>query len=186
MSHPSLDILRNRQAQKYSAADMFRRAFWDFGSLLFRFSPRPCFGWRRFILRCFGARIGQDVHIYNSAQIYFPWNLEVGDWSAIGEKALIYNLGMVTIGQKVTISHCAHLCAGTHDYRRIDLPLLRPPIVIKDEAWICSDAFIGPGVIVGHGAVVGARSVAMKNVDAWTVVGGNPAQFIKKREMEDA
>ena len=109
--------------------------------------------------------------------------LKIGDWSAIGEEALIYNLGSVTIGSMVTVSQRAHLCAGTHDYTQAALPLLKPPIVIRDQVWICADAFIGPGVTVGEGAVVGARSVAVKDVPAWTVVAGNPAREIKKREI---
>ncbi len=163
---------------------MLRRILWMFGQWLFRLSPRPCFGWRRLVLQCFGAAVGRKVNTYPSTRIYFPWNLTVGDWSAIGEDALIYNLGRVTIGEKVTISHRAHLCAGTHDYTRADLPLLKPEIVIHDQAWICADAFVGPGVTVGAGAVVGARAVVMRDVSAWTVVAGNPAQAIKKRELK--
>lgn len=179
-----LNISSNRSAQKYTAGEQLRRVQWGVGKLFFRFSPRPCFGWRRLVLRCFGASVGKHVNTYPSTRIYFPWNLTVGDWSAIGEYALIYNLGPVKLGRKVTISHCAHICAGTHDYRQPDLPLLKPPIVIHDQAWICADAFIGPGVIVGDGAVVGARAVVAKDVEPWTVVAGNPARFIKKRELK--
>ena len=183
MNPPTLDIAANRQARKYSTGELFRRALWSFGHLFFRLSPRPCFGWRRLVLRCFGAKIGAHVNTYSSTRIHFPWNLTVGDWSAMGEEAFIYNLGPVTIGEKVTISHRAQLCAGTHDYTRSDLPLLKPPIIVQDQAWICADAFVGPGVTVGEGAIVGARAVAMKNVEPWTVVAGNPAQLIKKRAL---
>jgi len=110
----------------------------------------------------------------------------VGDWSAIGEETLIYTLGPVTIGQQVTISHRAHLCAGTHDYNQASMPLVKPPIVIGDQAWVCADAFVGPGVTVGEGAVVGARSVVTKNVEPWTVVAGNPARFLKRRALPAA
>jgi putative colanic acid biosynthesis acetyltransferase WcaF len=180
-----LDIRANRAAQKYSRGELARRVLWGLGQLAFRFSPRPCFGWRRVILRCFGARIGQQVHIYNSAKIYFPWNLSVGDWSAIGEDVLIYNLGAVTLGNKVTISQRAHLCAGTHDYEDASMPLLKPPIVVEDQAWICADAFVGPGVRVGQGSVVGARAVVVKPVAPWTVVAGNPARKIRNRELRN-
>lgn len=180
----SLDISSNRLAQNYTSSEMWQRVLWGFGQLFCRFSPRPCFGWRRLVLRCFGAKIGAHVNIYPSAKIYFPWNLTAGDWSAIGEDVLIYNLGQITLGEKVTISHRAHLCAGTHDYTRPDLPLLKPPISIGDQAWVCADAFIGPGVTVGEGAVVGARAVVTKNIESWTVVAGNPARFIKKRELK--
>jgi putative colanic acid biosynthesis acetyltransferase WcaF len=179
-----LDIQSNRTTTKYSRTEMTRRILWSFGKVLFCSSPRPCFGWRRFVLRCFGARIGRCVNFYPTARVYFPWNLTVGDWSAIGEDALIYNLGPVTLGQKVTVSHRAHLCAGTHDYTKEDMPLLKPPIEIRDQAWICTDVFVGPGVTVGEGAVLGACAVVMKDVEAWAVVAGNPAQFIKKREMK--
>src|SRR5712675_1843972 len=159
-----LNIADNRAAQKYTAAEQLRRVLWAFGKPFFRFSPRPCFGWRRTVLRCFGASVGKHVNTYPSTRIYFPWNLTVGDWSAIGEDVLIYNLGPVKIGSRATISHRAHLCAGTHDYTRLDLPLLKPPIEIKDQAWVCADAFVGPGVTVGEGAVVGARAVVVKDV----------------------
>jgi putative colanic acid biosynthesis acetyltransferase WcaF len=178
-----LEIQKNRETPKYSRPEIFRRVQWAFGQVCFRFSPRPCFGWRRFVLRRFGAAVGREVHIYGTAVIYFPWNLRSGDWSSIGEGALIYNLGPVTIGKQVTISQRAHLCAGTHDYRKLDMPLLKPPIAIGDQVWICADAFVGPGVTVGEGAVVGARAVVTKDVEPWTVVAGNPARPIKKREL---
>jgi putative colanic acid biosynthesis acetyltransferase WcaF len=178
-----LDIAANRRARKYSKGELFRRVLWGFGRILFRFSPRPCFGWRRFVLRCFGAKIGAHVNLYPSTWVYFPWNLTVGDWSAIGEQAFVYNLGPVTLGKKVTVSHRAQLCAGTHDYTQPDLPLLKPPIVINDQAWVCADAFIGPGVTVEQGAIVGARAVVMKNVGAWSIVAGNPAKVIKQRQI---
>jgi len=178
-----LDIASNRAVRNYSNSEMTRRLLWFFGQWLFRLSPRPCFAWRRAILRWFGAEIGSQVNTYPSSRIYFPWNLRVGAWSALGEDVLIYNLGLITIGRMVTISHCAHLCAGTHDHTRPHLPLLKPPIYIDDQAWICADAFVGPGVRVGEGAVVGARAVVIKNVPPWTVVGGNPARLLGTREL---
>jgi putative colanic acid biosynthesis acetyltransferase WcaF len=180
-----MDIAANRSAVKYARAELFRRILWALARPLFRFSPRPCFGWRRFLLRLFGARVGKAVHIYASANVYFPWNLEIGDWSSIGEWALIYNLGPVRIGRNVTISQRAHLCAGTHDHRDPALPLLKPPIVVADQAWICADAFVGPGVTVGEGAVVGARGVAVRDVGPWQVVVGNPARVVGQRELRD-
>src|SRR5947199_8801170 len=125
-----LDIKENRRAKKYSSSEMIRRVLWTFAQPLFRFSPRPCFGWRRFLLRCFGARIGRSVHVYPSATIYFPWNFEAGEGSAIGEQALIYDLGRVTLGSRVTTSHRAHLCACTHHHNKPEFPLLRPPLLI--------------------------------------------------------
>lgn len=184
MSNDSLNIASNRAATKYTLGELVRRVLWILvGKPLFRLSPRPFFGWRRFVLRSFGASVGEGVNIYSSATIYFPWNLTIGDWSSIGEHAMIYNLGPVTIGEQVTVSQRAHLCAGTHDHTDPTMPLLKPPITVEDQAWICADAFVGPRVTVGEGAVVGARAVAVKNVDAWTIVGGNPARVIKTRSI---
>ncbi len=177
------DIAANRGSSKYPVQDQLCRVLWGLVKPLFRFSPRIFFGWRNFLLRCFGARIGKQVHIYNSAVIYFPWNLEVGDWSAIGEQALIYNLGPVCIGARVTISQRAHLCAGTHDHADPSMPLLKRPVMVADQAWICADAFLGPGVTVGEGAVVGARAVVVKDVAPWQIVAGNPARVVARREF---
>ena len=152
-----------------------------FGQILFRCSFRKMFGWRRLILRLFGANIGHHVHVYNTAVIYMPWNLEIGDYSGIGEHALVYNLGKIKIGKFATVSQRVHLCAGSHDYTDSALPLLKLPITIGDKSWICADAFIGPNVSVGEGAIVGARAVAVKDVGEWDIVAGNPAKYIKKR-----
>jgi len=180
----TLDIKANRTSSKYTIKELFLRILWGVGKVFIVCSPRPFFGWRRFVLRCFGAKVGANVNIYPSAHIYFPWNFEIGDWSAIGEDALIYNLGKVTIGKRVTVSHRAHVCAGTHDYGKPDLPLLKPPVNIYDQVWICADAFVGPDVVIGEGAIVGACAVVVKNVEPWTIVAGNPAKFIKARKLK--
>ncbi len=184
IDYMSLDISTNRSIQKYTFGEQLSRVLWGVGQFFFRWSPRPFFGWRRLILRCFGAKIGREVRVYGSTQIYFPWNLQADDWSSIGEWALIYNLGTVTIGRGASISHRAHVCAGTHDYTQATLPLLKPPIVIEAEAWICADAFVGPNVRVGRGAIVGAAAVVTRNVPDWTIVVGNPAREIKKRVLK--
>lgn len=184
MKSVGLDIAANRKAQKYGTRDIIKRLLWGIATPLFRLSPRMCFGWRRFLLRLFGAKVGNNTNIYNSAIIYMPWNLSIGDYSAVGEWTLIYNLGSVVIGDCTTISHRTHLCAGTHDYLDTTLPLLKTPIHIGDQAWICADSFVGPGVSVGEGAVVGAGSVVIKDIDAWSVAAGNPARCIKKRILK--
>lgn len=173
-----------RSARPYTPREYAGRVLWALVQPLFRFSPRPMFGWRAALLRLFGARVGRGVHVYPSARIYLPWNLQIDDQASIGEWALVYNLGPVRIGAQATVSHRAHLCAGTHDYRDPALPLLRVPVVIGPAAWICAEAFVGPGVTVGEGAVLAARAVAVKDVPAWQVAGGNPARVLKPRVMK--
>jgi putative colanic acid biosynthesis acetyltransferase WcaF len=180
----SLDNAGNRAARKYSAAEQWRRVAWSLGVWLLRASPRPCFAWRRAVLRWFGARVGAHVHVYPSTRIVMPWNLELGEWAAIGEEALIYNLGPVRIGAHATVSYRAHLCAGTHDFNDPALPLLKPPIDVRGGAWIGTEAFIGPGVTVGAGALVGARAVVVANVAEHDIVAGNPARVIGRRRIE--
>jgi putative colanic acid biosynthesis acetyltransferase WcaF len=182
MMKQSIDIAANRQSTKYSLCEQLARVAWAPGALLFRLTPRPLHGVRCGILRLFGARVGRDVHIYPSVRILLPWQLEIGDQSAIGDGAIIYNVGTIAIGSRTTVSQYAHLCAGSHDYRDPAFSLLRLPITIGDEAWICADAFVGPGVCIGDRAIVGARAVASKHVPSGMIVVGNPARVVKSRD----
>jgi putative colanic acid biosynthesis acetyltransferase WcaF len=182
-SPSSIDTKTNRLVRKYSWREQLLRIAWTVGALFIRLSPRPAFTWRRMVLRLFGATIGKRVNIYPSTKIYMPWNIEIGDWTALGEDVFVYSLGTVRIGKNVTISYRSHLCAGTHDLRDPLLPLLKPPIVIEDDVWVGTDAFIGPGITIGHLAVIGARAVVVKHVDAESIVAGNPARVIGHRSL---
>lgn len=170
----------------YSRREYIGRFLWALVTPIFRLTPRPLFRFRAAILRLFGAKIGRNVHVYPSAIIYLPWRLTIEDEASVGEWALIYNLGTVIIRKQSTISHRAHLCAGTHDYERKDLPLIRTPITIEQGVWVCADAYIGPGVTLGEGCVVGARAVVVKSVNAFAVVAGNPARTLKYRSLGDS
>ena len=110
-----LDIAENRKHLNYSRMTYVKRILWTLGKFFFRNSPRIAFGYRNAILRMFGAKIGKHVHIYSSTVVWFPWNLEIGDWSAIGEDTLIYNLGRVTIGEKATISPVTYNHLRAHE-----------------------------------------------------------------------
>ncbi len=134
------------------------------------------------MLRLFGASVGSGARIYPTVSIIIPWNLTIGDEATIGDRVILYALGSIAIGARVTISQGSHLCAGTHDYRKADFPLLKRPIAIGEGAWICADAFIGPDVTIGKYAIVGARAVAMRDVAARTIVAGNPARIIGYRQ----
>jgi putative colanic acid biosynthesis acetyltransferase WcaF len=177
-----IDVVANRASRKWSLSEQSGRALWALSGPVFAWSLRPFWGWRRMLLRVFRARVGDGVHIYPSVRITMPWNLALGSNSAIGDGARLYALGSITIGDRATVSQGAHLCAGTHDIRDHSRALLKPPIVIGDDAWICADAFIGPGVTVGNGAIVGARAVVMKDVAPNTIVAGNPARVIRTIE----
>jgi putative colanic acid biosynthesis acetyltransferase WcaF len=172
------DIAANRAARKYSRREQALRILWSFGRWLIILSPHPFNGWRRFVLRSFGARVGHQARIQASTVIVMPWNLELGDWSAIGPEVYVYNLGRVRLGRRATVSYRSHLCAGTHDFSDPTMPLLKPAVTIEDDAWVGTEAFIGPGVTVGQGAMVAARAVVVRDVAPKTLVGGHPAREI--------
>jgi putative colanic acid biosynthesis acetyltransferase WcaF len=161
-----------------------RRKFWAFSSL---FLYRPFSGslfnpWRLFVLQCFGAKIGKGSVVYASTKIPAPWNLRMGNITCLGPYVELH-IDKVIIGSKVTISQRTYLCGGSHDISKLNTPFISAPIIIEDFAWVAAEAFIMMGVTIGEGAVVGARAAVFKNVEPWTVVGGNPAKFIKKREI---
>jgi putative colanic acid biosynthesis acetyltransferase WcaF len=147
----------------------------------FRFSPVPFFGYRRLILRCFGAKVGKKVNVYPSAKIWLPSNLIIDDFSTLGPNVNIYNQATITLGKHIIVSQGAYLCASSHDYNDILHSLLLCPIKIKDNVWLCTESFVGPNVTVKQGAVLGAKAVLMKDSSPWCVYAGNPAKLIKKR-----
>lgn len=168
----------------HSYGNKFWRILWQIiWLLLFRPSPRPFHRWRCFLLRAFGATLGQGVHPYPSARIWAPWNLKMGDHSCLGDHTDCYCVGKITIGPGSTISQYSFLCTASHDYDDPSLPLTTAPITIGERVWIAADVFVGPGVTIGNGAVVGARSAIFRDVEPWTVVAGNPARIIKKRNV---
>lgn len=165
-----------------SIKNRIARIAWDaVWLLLFRPSPKVFHGWRRLLLRAFGAKIGKGAHPYPSAKIWAPWNLEMADHSCLAPAVDCYCVAPVRLGERATVSQYSFLCTASHDIADPAMALVAAPIVIGKDAWVAADAFIGPGVSVGEGAVVGARSAVFKDVPAWTVVGGNPAKPIKQR-----
>lgn len=176
-----IDVAANRAARKWTRREQMGRLLWTLAAPLFRFSPRPFWGWRRALLRLFGARVGAHAHVYPTARITIPWNLNLGDGCAVGDHAILYALGPITLGPRATVSQYAHLCSGSHDWRDPAMPLIKPPIEIGADVWICADAFVGPGITVGDGAILGARSVVVRNVTRDTIVAGNPARPVGTR-----
>lgn len=149
----------------------------------FRWTPRPLHGLRAVALRCFGARLGRGCHVYPGARIWAPWNLAMDDQSCLADGVICYSMATIRIGARAVVSQGAHLCAGTHDYEDPNFQLYAQPIGIGARAWICTEAFVGPGVEIGEGAVIGARAVVTKSMPAWTVCAGNPCAPIKPRRI---
>ena len=180
---PHTDVATNRAARKWTRREQAARVLWALATPLFRLSPRPLWGWRRALLRAFGATVGPGVHVYPTARITMPWNLTLGANAAVGDRAILYALGPIRLGARATVSQYAHLCAGSHDWRAPAMPLTKPPIAIGADAWICADAFVGPGVTLGAGTILGARAVAMKDTPPGAILAGNPARQIGTRQL---
>lgn len=162
-----------------------RRVLWSaVWWLVYRPSPRFLHGWRRFLLRLFGANIEKGAHPYPSVKIWAPWNLTMKQGSCLGDYVRCYSVDRVTLEPHATVSQYSFLCTASHDYRVDGMPLITAPITIGRHAWVAADAFIGPGVRVGERAIVGARASVFRDVDPWTVVGGNPARLIRKYYLE--
>ena len=151
--------------------------------LLASWTPPSLVGWRRLLLRAFGATIAPTANIYPSALIWSPANLEVGDFACIGPGVTVYSMAKITFEAYSLASQGAHICAGTHDIEDVLFQLHARPIVIGYRAWIAAEAFVGPGVTVGEGAVLGARGCAFQDLEPWTVYVGNPASAIKPRTV---
>jgi putative colanic acid biosynthesis acetyltransferase WcaF len=139
-------------------------------------------GW---ILRCFGAKIGQSVRIKPGVQIKFPWRLQVGDYVWLGENAWLDNLALITLEDHVCLSQDVYLCTGNHDWSDPTFKLVLGSIHVEQGSWIAARAVIGPGVSIGQGAVLGLGSVTGRSLEPMTIYAGNPAQPIKKRSIAE-
>ncbi len=178
----------------YQALDTFRlpadfrgrpgwyvQLWWIVQALLFRPSPQFMYGWRRWLLRAFGARIGEHVIVRPSVSTQFPWKVEIGDNAWIGDDVGLYSLGPITIGSNAVVSQKSYLCTGSHDPSDPSFPIYAQPIVVEAECWIATDVFVGPGVTIGRGTLVGARSSVYRDLPAGKVCTGNPARVLRDR-----
>lgn len=171
----------------FSLRNRIYRAVWGVVWLsLGSWTPPPLARWRRFLLRCFGARIGRGAAIGTGVRVWSPANLDIGEFVGIGRGVNLYSMAPIVIGKLAVISQGAHLCTGTHRIDDVHMQLYARTITIGANAWIAADAFVGPGVAIGEGAVLGARACAFKNLDDWTVSVGNPASIVRMRTRPPA
>lgn len=180
-----MDIVYTHRDPSFPLSNRLARAMWNLvWHLLFRPSPVIMHGWRRWLLRRFGAMVGKGAHIYPAVRIWAPWNIEVGEEAGVGGCAILYSQDRIRIGRRAVVSQGAHLCTGTHDHEREGHPLVTRPIEIGDHAWVAAEAFIHPGVVIGEGAVIGARAVVIEDMPSWTVCAGHPCKPLKPRRMK--
>ncbi len=170
----------------YTTANRIKRMIWVICWTLFArpFPKSTLMPWKRFLLRLFGAKISGTANVYATAKIFMPWNLVMKDYSCLASGVDCYNAAVIELGESVTVSQRAFLCTASHNISSLCNEQIEKPIILRKMSWIAAEAFIGPGVTVGEGAVVGARAVAVRDVEPWTVVGGNPAKVLRKRVLK--
>jgi len=173
------------KVHKLSLGNKLGRVLWGVVWFLFyRFSPPWMHGWRRMLLRLFGAKVGRGAHPYPSARIWAPWNLVMGDYSCLSHHVDCYCVDTITLGAYATVSQYSFLCTASHDYNELSMPLVTSPIIIGRWVWITADVFVAPGVTICDGAVITARSSVFDDVPAWVVARGNPAVPGKLRQLD--
>jgi len=158
--------------------------WWIIQGTLFRLSPQFMYGWRRFLLRLFGADIGEKVLIRATVKTLYPWKLTIGDWSWIGDDVTLYNMANINIGENCVVSQKSYLCTGSHDYTKHSFDIFAKPINIQDEVWVASNVFIAPDMTIGTGTVVGFGSTVNKDLPPKMICYGNPAKAIKPRQIK--
>lgn len=183
MAQLALQNYRNRHSLGSKIARVLWNVVW---ALLFRTTPRGNLfrPWRIALLKLFGAKVEWSSNVLPSCRIWQPWRLEMGAYACLSQRVDCYNADWIRIGAQATVSQDVFLCTASHDTSTTNMELVTAPISVGAQSWVCARAVVMPGVSIGEGAVVGCAAVATKDVIPWTVVGGNPAKFIKKRELK--
>ena len=157
--------------------------WWLVQDTIFRYSPQCLYGWRRFLLRLFGAQIGKKVIIRPTVKVTYPWKLIIGDYSWIGDEVTLYTLGEIEIEDNVVISQKSYICTASHDHTSQNFDIFNKKVIIKTKVWLATDVFVAPGVTIEKGVVVGARSSVFKNLPEMMICYGSPAEPKKRRDI---
>ena len=160
---------------------LYVQLWWLVQAILISCSPQVFYGWRRFWLRMFGAKIGKKVLIRPSVKITYPWKVSIGDYSWIGDDVVLYSLGEIEIGSNTVISQKSYLCTGSHDYTKETFDIFAKKITVGNGCWLATDVFVAPGITIGDGVVVGARSSVFKELKPNWIYKGSPAKAHKAR-----
>ena len=182
--HTHESSARSLGASPWTIGQRVALILWEYSWMVFCvWTPKPANPWRLFVLRLFGATIEGRPFVHQRARIQIPWNLTLGDRACIGDRANLYSLDRIAVGEAAVIAQEAYLCTGTHDLSNDALPLQTSPVVIERRAFVGARAFVLPGVKIGEQAIVGACSVVTKDVPPGVTVAGNPARVLAANRM---
>lgn len=169
----------------YNPGSPFRRGLWYFFNVLFLINPwNPFSSLKKGVLKLFGAKIGDGVVLKPGINIKYPWKLEIGDNTWIGERVWIDNLEKVSIGSNVCVSQGALLLCGNHDYKKSTFDLIAKEIILEDGSWVGAKSIVTGGVTVESHAILSAGSVTSKNLEKNKIYRGNPAEYVRDRVIE--
>jgi putative colanic acid biosynthesis acetyltransferase WcaF len=183
MQQTDLSIYNNTHYKP--GGNAVKRFLWYYVNALFlKTSLLPFYGFKVFLLRLFGARVGKNVTIKPCINVKYPWHLTIGDNVWIGENVWLDSLVPITIGNNVCISQGAVLLTGNHNYKKTTFDLITRSVVLEEGVWIGAGAIVSPGVIAASHAMLTSGSVATQNLEAYTIYQGNPAVKIRLRAID--
>lgn len=186
---PILDAKPWIDLSKYDQSDFNRGRpkwfiflWWIIEGFIFPLTPHNFNSIRCTLLRFFGAKIGKGVVIRSSVRVLYPWKLEIGDYTWIGDNVFLYSLDQIKIGCHTIISQKSYLCTGSHDINHPNFNLITAPIEVGNGVWVATDCFVAPGVKIGANTIIGARSSLFQNIPSEQVAWGTPCQVHYQRK----
>ncbi|AXT57331.1 acyltransferase [Aquimarina sp. AD1] len=131
------------------------------------------------------GKVGSNF-VWKGSYVEYPENVEIGNNVYIGPEARLHGLGGIKIGDGVISGPRLTIYTYNHNYINAKyLPYdevhLLKEVTIKNNVWLGDSVSILPGVTIGEGSIIGMRSVIVKDIPPFSIVGGNPAKVIKKR-----
>ncbi len=185
MNEPKIDLSKYDNSWYSPGASVLKIAIWYIFNVLFFINPlNPFSRLKVFLLKLFGAKVGEGVVVKPSVNIKYPWKLEIGNFTWIGENVWIDNLAEVRIGSNVCISQGAMLLCGNHDYEKATFDLMTAGITIEDGSWVGAKSIVCPGVTMRSHSVLSVNSVANHDLEPYTIYKGNPAREIRQRTIK--
>jgi len=185
-AEPWVDLRRYDQSDfDRGRPSWFILLWWFVQAIAFPLTLHNTHALRCALLRLFGAKIGKGVVVRPTARFTYPWKVEIGDYSWIGDEVVFYSLDRISIGSHCIISQKCYLCTGSHDFQDPTFKLKTAPIAVGNGVWLATDCFVAPGVKIGANAVVGARSSIFKDIPNRQVAWGNPCHSRYPREMRE-
>jgi len=176
------------QTNQMPASEKIANILWGLvNGSLFRITPAYFSVFRKLrvgLLNMFGAHVSYNASIHPSAKIDYPWRLKMGDYSSLGKHSWAYCLDKICIGENSCIGQDVYLLTGSHDVNSPHFDLVTKPVSIGSGVWVSTGCTVLPGVVLADMTVVGAGAVVTKSTEESDIIGGNPAKFIKKRDVK--